>query len=769
LEEARAKLQSVAEEFSVTHVQSQIDDAVSRAASMHTRALADLQEKLDAVVGEKATLQAAAERAGEELRAERDHSEKTEEEMTSKLQDLESTNKKLFAKLKVVMKEVTDMKESSVKVTEEKEALQSSLKDTAYQLQSVRDESAFAQGESDSLRRRIAELEELAKTKTQKEKRLTDAVGALNTKINELTVVCNDAKARLQVAEKEADEAKTALEANMIQKDLQGNFEAEEKVAAAVSAAKNMREKAEHYKNLCETLKKEKEGSDAKVDVLVDKIKRMKSLLTNAKSQKQKEREEKERKDSKSLNPEQRILSVLATISLPSGVEDDSPVQSWCLVLDDGDDDDDEDVVAEWVEEPIVRSWLDDGAKLSGEWPESLQDAWSREMNEIKSALEEEREAVNRELEETTKNFNTYKTRAQLAMKRMGQDDREERRAFLAEGECIQELNEEINQLKKRLEESSSARKDDMDKRRELVTKLKAALEQVQTLRGKLDKETQRATSLQETVDTLNAAKSNLVMASHTQSRERGGSGNMDTKGDSMNAEHHRSSSFNAPTPPAQADDPMSPAPGDDWESDFSVGDDGDDDDDDDGDEKDDDDDDDDSKHLKAGRENDDEEVEGEDGSEDGDQNASTGSYEVSSGCWVSYHQTLFDNLSLYNHSCTQVDDDEGYRILVYYRDENARLEKELTESTDEISSMKESLVELEHSLRREKEFNAPSNRVNAEYLVNVLRKFFLCDDENERSQLVVAVTQILHLLPDECKIITEKWAVKTKPRGWFG
>lgn len=72
-------------------------------------------------------------------------------------------------------------------------------------------------------------------------------------------------------------------------------------------------------------------------------------------------------------------------------------------------------------------------------------------------------------------------------------------------------------------------------------------------------------------------------------------------------------------------------------------------------------------------------------------------------------------------------------------------------------------------ALTREKEFNSSGQRINAEYLVNVLRKFLMTDNKSERARLVVAVTQILHLRPEESKIIAEKWAFKnTGIVGWF-
>lgn len=68
---------------------------------------------------------------------------------------------------------------------------------------------------------------------------------------------------------------------------------------------------------------------------------------------------------------------------------------------------------------------------------------------------------------------------------------------------------------------------------------------------------------------------------------------------------------------------------------------------------------------------------------------------------------------------------------------------------------------ELEASLLREQEFNASSRHVNAEYLVNVLRKFLMAVDASERYKLVGVLCQMLHLQPEETRLINERWAVR--------
>lgn len=75
----------------------------------------------------------------------------------------------------------------------------------------------------------------------------------------------------------------------------------------------------------------------------------------------------------------------------------------------------------------------------------------------------------------------------------------------------------------------------------------------------------------------------------------------------------------------------------------------------------------------------------------------------------------------------------------------------------------------MEASLTREKEFNADNRRINAEYLVNVLRKFLMSTHPTERHKLVQVLCTLLHLRPDESKIISDKWAVRSNGLvGWL-
>lgn len=84
-----------------------------------------------------------------------------------------------------------------------------------------------------------------------------------------------------------------------------------------------------------------------------------------------------------------------------------------------------------------------------------------------------------------------------------------------------------------------------------------------------------------------------------------------------------------------------------------------------------------------------------------------------------------------------------------------------MTNTDVQVNALKTTVRELEASLLREQEFNASNRRINADYLVNVIKKFLNSTDASEREKLVPVLCQILHVQHDESRLIAEKWAVR--------
>lgn len=75
-----------------------------------------------------------------------------------------------------------------------------------------------------------------------------------------------------------------------------------------------------------------------------------------------------------------------------------------------------------------------------------------------------------------------------------------------------------------------------------------------------------------------------------------------------------------------------------------------------------------------------------------------------------------------------------------------------------QLATQADQISDLQAALSRELEFNASGRHINAEYLVNVIKKFFLSADASERSKLVAVICSLLHLQQDETQLIVSKW-----------
>ena len=88
------------------------------------------------------------------------------------------------------------------------------------------------------------------------------------------------------------------------------------------------------------------------------------------------------------------------------------------------------------------------------------------------------------------------------------------------------------------------------------------------------------------------------------------------------------------------------------------------------------------------------------------------------------------------------------------------------------MAALKDAIKELQAAQSRQEEFHPQDkSSINLEYLVNVLKKFLLTDNVSERSRLSLALTQILHMHPEEIKMVSEKWSAIQKAPGivsWF-
>jgi hypothetical protein len=172
-------------------------------------------------------------------------------------------------------------------------------------------------------------------------------------------------------------------------------------------------------------LRIDKADSEAKVKALVEKVNRLKALLQkgNALAQEREKEMEKLAAVQVAASARPRRFGVQARIDLPVTTGSDV-LKPWCLLFQDQAKDG-----LRWVDEPTARQWLAEGSSLIGDWPEPEQAKFARDVALVRSSLEHERDAAVREVEEISAQFAAYKNRAQVALKRLGQDQRPQGKA----------------------------------------------------------------------------------------------------------------------------------------------------------------------------------------------------------------------------------------------------------------------------------------------------------------------------------------------------
>jgi chromosome segregation ATPase len=326
----------------------------------------------------------------------------------------------------------------------------------------------------------------------------------------DLTVTLNETKIKLSTIETERDETRKALEAALIKLDLQGNFEAEEKVGSLESSLALANARIANLRLEVDDLRKTKDDNEARLEALADKIRRMKVLLTKAKSTAQEHEAELKALLAAQNGPQYKVFSIPLMVETSVG-----PNENWCFLYNEEKIDESTEKVGphsivRWVQESVVRDWLQQDATLVGVWPKSIQQIHNEMIVSSEAKLVKDKEELEAKVAEVTEAFHHYKARAQLALKRMGADDREEKRAFLEEGRQIKELTEVVAKLEAQIAQHSQQEYDMMRMKSNMETevakekaKAQALEEEIEHLRDAMDAMESDMVQLQRKLDTM--------------------------------------------------------------------------------------------------------------------------------------------------------------------------------------------------------------------------------------------------------------------------
>jgi hypothetical protein len=591
-------------------------------------------------------------------------------------------------------------------------------------------EASEAREERERQRRRVLELEGEAETHqmTVKESEAdTDAIKAEHSKLSERMEAVG---ASLQQAEGRAQRAESAVQ----DKD------------------------------------KQVEAGKQREQTLSEKVTRLKTLLQRSKQLAQEKEQEVEKMAQSSLR--MRRFQVLAMVEVQQTGEDGSS-GVWCCALDH-----DESSHVRWVPHADTAAWLEEGSSLVGESPELLQTQHSRELKTVRVTLEKDRDAARGELKELSEAFAAYKSRAQTALKRVGGEERQ----LKQHEEQLQRATSELARLSERYEgaqreveeaktSEQAATKAAEAAKEGLVSQQREADAATASLRDELQSKEQEREAALASVKALECRLQGLEQALQEQQQQHqierqqqqqqqqpmtpvsaqrapepaktssgsGGSGEgegEDAKEDPFSPEARRTG---AVRPAVSAADATA-------RNELEL-----------------------SRMLAEGTPTPSAENKQQQQLEGGD----VGVYPFLSpqGPGIASSPAGESKSVL-----QRVADERAHAELLDMRRQNEVLTSDLQDlqhkfglSSDQLSSLKGVIRELEATLEREREFNGSEQQaVNMEYLTNVLRKFLLSAVPSERSRLALVLCQILKFTTGEVREITGIWEERKGLSGWF-
>ena len=95
------------------------------------------------------------------------------------------------------------------------------------------------------------------------------------------------------------------------------------------------------------------------------------------------------------------------------------------------------------------------------------------------------------------------------------------------------------------------------------------------------------------------------------------------------------------------------------------------------------------------------------------------------------------------------------------------QVKEEIALILERESSLKDTILDLENNLKREKEVKGEGRKLNMDYLMNIVKRFLLSNSHEEKCRLVPVIMSILYFGPDDVVEIKKKWTFNR--RGLIG
>lgn len=364
----------------------------------------------------------------------------------------------------------------------EKNKLQEDLFTTLHKVESITKEAQGFKTERDLARQQYLDMESKLQglSSTSREK-----IDSLSTKVAELSTV----NATLSAQNTTLNEALA-----LSNSEITTLKESSSALSQANSKSKGL---AATVESLKQQLQEAKMDAENKAEASNERIKKLKLLLTkvNAVSQEKDAR----LAQLQSLNDRAKKFNIVTRIGVVPPQDPTAEPLEWCLIYEHrsppakngtssaaaGTDEDSTSSQYRWIEARVAHKWMAEGSTLIGAWPQPVQETWSTEMNALRSRLEAERDEIASKFEEISSQFQTYKVRAQTALKRIGNEDRNERqKAQELESAEIERLRGVIQDLKEKegdFNEVLSEKVRSIASKDQAIQELQGKIEQLET------------------------------------------------------------------------------------------------------------------------------------------------------------------------------------------------------------------------------------------------------------------------------------------------
>jgi hypothetical protein len=262
------------------------------------------------------------------------------------------------------------------------------------------------------------------------------------------------------------------------------------------------RKQSEEIELLKQQVVKEKQEMQNKEDQANDKIKKLKALLNKVNTLSQEKDQKIASMESQSKRPRRFAILSRVNVQYDCASSKSRREEVWNFILPDAPPDTSSlesqtSAKTRWIDSTSLEEWLSQGSSLIGSMPDTLDSVLRMKYESELEKLSNEKSALQAEYDDITQQFQTYKIRAQTALKRVNNEDRERQKQKEME-------NQEIEHLKEMIEEYIRREEDCKRLNAGLQRQLQESVESLEVMKTMLDHKKQHLEIVEKKIDDQN-------------------------------------------------------------------------------------------------------------------------------------------------------------------------------------------------------------------------------------------------------------------------